>query len=498
MTQAELIAYVRGLITTNGLNEITGEITGDVLEQIINVVWETFTHAASAECPLNFAGDINFGTAQSYPPFSKGDVLVNIEDAEPLPAWSNLYDCIIALVDGAETDSIGHGVTNSTWYYLPLGSAGAESMTAAEIRDALLTLSGIYRLNKSAIQGGEFSLNRRGSGDITSGAFQTGMTNILKGDFWIYDAGGMGGTDDITEGCWVVAMINAPGHFTYTDTSKWWILSFGGGTMTASEIKAALETLEDNNRLIKSAVRGADWAINIRGAGNLYDANYRALMTDRLKGDAWIMSGVAPPVGGDDAALKAGDIIVAWKDDAAMANFANTAEWYILRIGTLLNVMESVALAPDVFHVNYELIVSARDKSRELVGSGIIIDNSSAADWSILWDSRKVAELFTTAQNSIAGIVTKTSGFTLALTDAGQYIRYNSASEGICTVPPAQTINFPVNTVITIRQAGASSIQIVAGSGVTINGNANTAGQHKNIQLVKVDANIWDIIGGVE
>jgi hypothetical protein len=151
----------------------------------------------------------------------------------------------------------------------------------------------------------------------------------------------------------------------------------------------------------KSAITGLERAINIRGAGDLYNASFRGGMTDRLKGDAWIMSGVASPVEGDNAALKAGDIIVAWKDDAAMADFAIDTEWYILRIGTLLfNKADNSTLAEFAYFPSFpqgpgELLVSAGSESNEIESSLRSINDLSSPSATIIWTSSKI--------NSFAG-----------------------------------------------------------------------------------------------
>ena len=116
------------------------------------------------------------------------------------------------------------------------------SLTASQIRDLLAGLTGTNRLTKLSVRGADFALNRRGAGDIFSGAYTTGMTNILPGDFWIYDAGGAGGTDSINEGDWVVAMrsgLSTP--FDFTDTDDWLIVSFGD--LSASEIATLLNSI---------------------------------------------------------------------------------------------------------------------------------------------------------------------------------------------------------------------------------------------------------------
>jgi len=116
----------------------------------------------------------------------------------------------------------------------------------------------------------------------------------------------------------------------------------------------------------------------------------------------------------------------------------------------------------------------------------------------VLWTGTTITNAIAAAQKTVIGIVSKTSSFTLATSDAGKYIRYDSVSEGACTVPPYSTLQIPANTVITIRQAGAGILTLQAGSGATLNGSLKTAGQHKSLQLINVTGDVWDVVGGVD
>ena len=86
---------------------------------------------------------------------------------------------------------------------------------------------------------------------------------------------------------------------------------------------------------------------------------------------------------------------------------------------------------------------------------------------------------------------------TLVLTDDDKYLRCTNAAAVTETVPPNSSVAFNVGSVITIRQAGAGQVTLAEGVGVTLNGNLKTAEQHASIQIMKVDTNVWDVIGGV-
>jgi hypothetical protein len=104
-----------------------------------------------------------------------------------------------------------------------------------------------------------------------------------------------------------------------------------------SSIRDQLKTLGGVNRLPKSALWGADVALNKRGVGNVTEAGYKGTyMTAPLKGDFWVMSGAASPAEGDDSDLLPGDWVIAVKDAANTSDYSDTAEWWIMRFRSQL------------------------------------------------------------------------------------------------------------------------------------------------------------------
>lgn len=63
---------------------------------------------------------------------------------------------------------------------------------------------------------------------------------------------------------------------------------------------------------------------------------------------------------------------------------------------------------------------------------------------------------------------TKTTSYTLVLSDAGETIEMNSASATTLTVPPNSSVAFPLGTLIEVYRMGAGTVTLVAGSGVTL------------------------------
>jgi hypothetical protein len=93
-------------------------------------------------------------------------------------------------------------------------------------------------------------------------------------------------------------------------------------------------------------------------------------------------------------------------------------------------------------------------------------------------------------------ITTKSAAWTFSLAE-GDYYRFTGASNVNATVPQNSSVAYPIGTVITIRQAGNGVVTLLADTNVILNGDLKTAGQDKNISAVKLDTNLWDIVGGV-
>jgi hypothetical protein len=83
---------------------------------------------------------------------------------------------------------------------------------------------------------------------------------------------------------------------------------------------------------------------------------------------------------------------------------------------------------------------------------------------------------------------TKTSSYTLALSDAGKLIELNSNSANTVTIPNDSSVNFPIGSQTVIVQYGTGVTTIVAASGVTIHGTL-TLTQYRGVILYKQAAN---------
>ena len=97
-------------------------------------------------------------------------------------------------------------------------------------------------------------------------------------------------------------------------------------------------------------------------------------------------------------------------------------------------------------------------------------------------------------------INTETSSYTLVLADAGKVVRMNSGTAVDLTVPAEASVDFPLATIIEVRQVGEGTVTVVEDTGVTVNIEAGLTldlrGQYASVSLHKVGADTWDGVGG--
>jgi hypothetical protein len=103
------------------------------------------------------------------------------------------------------------------------------------------------------------------------------------------------------------------------------------------------------------------------------------------------------------------------------------------------------------------------------------------------------------AGSSMSIIDHSTGAFTLALTDAGNYLTCNYPSGFAVTVPKNSVVAFPVGTTICLEQVGNGAITmspvdgdvtLVAYDGLT------SYGQYAVLTLVKKGTDLWTVIAG--
>lgn len=90
------------------------------------------------------------------------------------------------------------------------------------------------------------------------------------------------------------------------------------------------------------------------------------------------------------------------------------------------------------------------------------------------------------------------TAYTLAITDAYGAVSLSNAGAITLTVPPDSDVAFDDGTFVEFHQQGAGTVNVAAGSGVTINSRGSrtaTSGQYAIAALRKTGANTWILTG---
>jgi hypothetical protein len=115
----------------------------------------------------------------------------------------------------------------------------------------------------------------------------------------------------------------------------------------------------------------------------------------------------------------------------------------------------------------------------------------------------EVAEQLTVASGGVSFVVADVVGGNVNI--SAEFTNRVVAIEDIVAVTFSileDTSSIPINSVITVVQAGAGQIEVVAeNASVTVlsyGDRLKTAGQYAALQLVKTDETIWLVLGGVQ
>lgn len=169
-------------------------------------------------------------------------------------------------------------------------------------------------------------------------------------------------------------------------------------------------------------------------------------------------------------------------DDAIVASGGYTDEQAQDAVGVMLTSTDEIDLQYD--DANQTVTANLKDES-------IIKNRLSTSVQSSLEKADSSIQTLNVSINTQSG-----NNYTLVLADSNKYIRCTNGASVAVTIPTNATVAFAIGTVITLRQAGAGQIT-VSGAGVTLNGNTKSAEQHASLQIIKVDTDTWDIIGGI-
>ena len=91
-----------------------------------------------------------------------------------------------------------------------------------------------------------------------------------------------------------------------------------------------------------------------------------------------------------------------------------------------------------------------------------------------------------------------TANTTLALTDRGHVVAFDSTDNLTLTVPTNSAVAFPVGTLVNVYRAGTGEVDIVGAVGVTVRNVGSISGQFGEVSLRKRDTNEWVLVGQVD
>ena len=100
-------------------------------------------------------------------------------------------------------------------------------------------------------------------------------------------------------------------------------------------------------------------------------------------------------------------------------------------------------------------------------------------------------------QKAALGVSTKTANYTLALTDAGSLIEFNSASNLTLTIPANSSVAFPIGSQIVVARLGSGKVNIAITSDTlySVSSNRYISNQYGAVTLVKRTSTTWYLFG---
>jgi len=89
---------------------------------------------------------------------------------------------------------------------------------------------------------------------------------------------------------------------------------------------------------------------------------------------------------------------------------------------------------------------------------------------------------------------------TLALTDAGDFIRFTAATAITVTIPAQSSVAWLADTEIYLMQGAVGKVSVVAGAGVALRTSqtSNCAAQYSVIALKRTSSDNWVCVGDRE
>ena len=151
------------------------------------------------------------------------------------------------------------------------------------------------------------------------------------------------------------------------------------------------------------------------------------------------------------------------------------------------------------------IVLNADETSTPSQSAGIEIERGTETNATLLWDEtddrwEANGEEILTRDKAYSPINTVTTSSTLALTDAGDFLKCTNSTAITITIPTNTAVAFTVGTEIIITQYGAGTVTIAHDTGVNMNSldsNDQIAGQYGSATLKKIGTDEWILVGAL-
>lgn len=101
------------------------------------------------------------------------------------------------------------------------------------------------------------------------------------------------------------------------------------------------------------------------------------------------------------------------------------------------------------------------------------------------------------AAKGFTGTIEKTANFTLAKdTETDLYLVNHDVTGIDVSLPADADADIPLLRVFTLMQTGTQQFECVAGSGATVHGDPKSWQQYSAVEVLKIAADTWVVIGG--
>lgn len=192
----------------------------------------------------------------------------------------------------------------------------------------------------------------------------------------------------------------------------------------------------------------------------------------------------------DTLKFKIGDGTTAWASLAYAGGGATSGD--DITTGTVADARIAATIARDSEVAAAVAAEALLARNADNLTSGTVADARVAA--TITRDSELAAAIATVPNVTALPAVTETTDYVLELTDAGGVVEIDASTLTDVTIPPNSSVAFPVGTVIEVYRAGAGTVAVLQGSGVTmVGGEVAITAQYGSVWLRQRDVDEWVI-----